>query len=232
MSATPARRARAGPGSAGRPLRRDAERNRQRILDAASEVFAARGLDASLDDVAALAGVGIGTVYRRFANKDVLVEALFEHKIERIVGLAAEAAAMPDGWSGLAYYLEAAATLQAKDLGLRQVLFGGGYGHECVARARARLRPPLARLVDRAHAEGSLRADITYADIPIAMLMLSSVAAVTRAVNEQAWRRCLTVVLDGLRARPHTTPLSAPPVTLDELQEIMRIWVPTRRSAG
>ena len=63
------------------PLRSDAERNRQRILAAAAEVFAERGLDVSLDDIAAAAGVGVGTVYRRFPDKDALIDALFEEKI-------------------------------------------------------------------------------------------------------------------------------------------------------
>ena len=67
----------AGPPPGARPLRADAERNRRRMLEAAAEVFATRGLAATLDDVAHHAGLGVGTVYRRFADKDALVEALF-----------------------------------------------------------------------------------------------------------------------------------------------------------
>ncbi|MFI5068732.1 MAG: helix-turn-helix domain-containing protein, partial [Streptosporangiales bacterium] len=67
----------AGPDDGNRPLRSDAERNRRRILRAAAEVFTERGLDATLDDVARHAGVGVGTVYRRFPDKDALVEELF-----------------------------------------------------------------------------------------------------------------------------------------------------------
>ena len=73
-----------------RPLRADAERNRRRILAAAAEVFADRGLDVSLDDIAAAAGVGVGTVYRRFPNKDSLIDALFEEKMGRVIALARE----------------------------------------------------------------------------------------------------------------------------------------------
>src|SRR5499425_2315450 len=84
-----------------RPLRRDAERNRQRILKAASEVFNERGLEVSLDEIARHAGVGVGTVYRRFRTKEELVEALFIDRIEEVAALAEEAAEVPDPWSGL-----------------------------------------------------------------------------------------------------------------------------------
>src|SRR5579884_266131 len=89
-----------------RPLRADAERNRQRILRAAAEVFTTRGLQTSLDEVARHAGVGVGTVYRRFPDKDALVEALFEERIQQIIGLADAAWNEPDSWSALASFLE------------------------------------------------------------------------------------------------------------------------------
>jgi len=98
-----------------RPLRRDAERNRQRILKAALEVFTERGLDASLDEVARHAGVGVGTVYRRFRTKEELVEALFVNRIEEVAALAEEATRAADPWSGLACFMEQAATILAED---------------------------------------------------------------------------------------------------------------------
>ena len=84
-----------------RPLRRDAEMNRQRILRAASQVFTARGLQATLDDVARQAGVGVGTVYRRFPDKEALVDALFEDKLQALVTEAERALEAPDSWTGL-----------------------------------------------------------------------------------------------------------------------------------
>src|ERR1700758_4680683 len=75
----------------GRPLRRDAERNRQRVLKAASEVFTECGLEVSLDEVARHAGVGVGTVYRRFRTKEELIEALFMDRLDSITALAHEA---------------------------------------------------------------------------------------------------------------------------------------------
>src|SRR6266566_2146364 len=91
QAAAPAGALPADPGAAasdGRPLRRDAERNRQRILRAAAEVFTERGLQATLDDVARRAGVGVGTVYRRFPDKEALVEALFTERLDALAGFA------------------------------------------------------------------------------------------------------------------------------------------------
>src|SRR5215212_8386823 len=105
------------------PLRADAERNRERILDAAREVFAERGLDVTLDEVARHAGVGVGTAYRRFPNKHVLIEALMIERIAELEATARECLADPDPWNGVATYLERALAQQAADRGLKEVLF-------------------------------------------------------------------------------------------------------------
>src|SRR3984885_6165269 len=97
-----------GPETGARPLRRGAERNRQRILAAAAEVFNERGLDVSLDEIARHAGVGVGTVYRRFSTKEELIEALFMDRLDSITALAEDAAETADPWSGLASFLEQA----------------------------------------------------------------------------------------------------------------------------
>src|ERR1700760_3728659 len=88
-----------GPGE--RPLRRDAERNRQRILAAAADVFTERGLDATLEGGARAAGVGIGTVYRRFPDKETLISELFRDRVDALVTVAEEACAARDPWHGL-----------------------------------------------------------------------------------------------------------------------------------
>ncbi|MDX6618207.1 MAG: hypothetical protein QOK36_593, partial [Gaiellales bacterium] len=108
--------------AAERPLRRDAARNRERILAAAGEVFATRGLEVTLDDIAHHAGVGVGTVYRRFPDKEGLIDALFEERIAAIAALAEEAAAHEDPWAGLVFFFERSLTEQAADRGLKQLL--------------------------------------------------------------------------------------------------------------
>src|SRR4029077_3987615 len=105
-----------------RPLRRDAERNRQRILTAAAEVFNERGLEGSLDEIARHAGVGVGTVYRRFRTKDELVEPLCMDRLDMVAALGEEAFAAPDPWSGLVSFMERMAEIMAGHLGPRQNL--------------------------------------------------------------------------------------------------------------
>ena len=87
--------------TAARPLRADAERNRQRILDAAKTLFAERGVDVSVEEIAAAAGVGIGTFYRRFPDRESLVEAVFATKMEQVVQVARDALEIEDPWDGV-----------------------------------------------------------------------------------------------------------------------------------
>jgi AcrR family transcriptional regulator len=195
-----------------RPLRADAARNRERILVAAAEVFAERGLEASLDDIAHRAGLGVGTVYRRFPGKEELIEALFEQSVHGVVALAEKAEAMEDSWEGLAWFLERATEMQSQDLGLRDVILHSGYGRERVAVARDSIVPVVTRLVERAQRDGTLRKDVVATDIPVIELMLSAVSMYTNSSAPDLWRRYLAIVLDGLAAeRSGTGTLPAEP---------------------
>src|SRR5207244_7455255 len=111
-----------------RPLRRDAERNRQRILDAARVVFAERGLSGSHDDIARQAGVGVGTVYRRFPDKEQLIDALFEARIGEVAEVARAAVGNPDPWEALVGFVIRAQELQSQDRGLKEIVLGGTRG--------------------------------------------------------------------------------------------------------
>src|SRR5437764_10603461 len=95
-----------------RPLRSDAERNRRLILDAAREAFATGGLQVSLDEIARRAGVGVGTVYRRFADKEALIDALFEDSLGELVAQAEEALRDEDPWAGFVRWFEGFVGLQ------------------------------------------------------------------------------------------------------------------------
>jgi AcrR family transcriptional regulator len=210
-------------GSGDRPLRRDAERNRQRILAAAAEVFTERGLDATLDEVARAAGVGVGTVYRRFPDKESLVAELFRDRIDALVTVAEEACTAPDPWQGLASYLEFAASALAGDLGLRQLMMFATYDRDQVCYARDRMFPVLSRLVERAQTAGQVRDDFRATDIKLIAFMLASVAEYAAAIRPEIWRRYLTLLLDGLRpARDTVTPLPVRAPSPDELQAAMR----------
>ena len=216
------------PGSAEcagpiRPLRRDAERNRQRILRAAAEVFTERGLDVSLDEVARHAGVGVGTVYRRFRTKEDLVEALFVDRIDEVAALAEAALESSDPWSGLACFMEQAASMLAQDLGLRQMMMFATYGGDRCWYARQRMAPLAAKLVERAQAAGQVRSDLGPTDIPFIMFMLTEAAQFAKRVSPEIWRRYLTLVLDGLRPeREGVSPLPVRAMTPDEFEMTMR----------
>ena len=206
-----------------RPLRRDAERNRLRILRAAAQVFTEQGLRATLDDVADRAGVGVGTVYRRFPDKEALVEALFTERLDAVVGFAEQALAEPDPWAGLVSFLEQAAGLIAGDRGLRQILMFASYGRNRVDQARARMLPVVSAMVERAQAAGQVRADLRPTDIPLTLFMLSSTSEYALHVRPEIWRRYLALVLDALRpSRATATDLPEPALTPDEMVQAMR----------
>jgi AcrR family transcriptional regulator len=206
-----------------RPLRRDAERNRQRILKAASEVFTERGLEVSLDEVARHAGVGVGTVYRRFRTKEDLVEALFVDRIESVAVLAEEATRVSDPWSGLASFMEQAAGKLAGDLGLRQMMMFAVYGGDKIWYARQRNQPLVTKLVERAQAAGQLRSDLRPTDIPFILFVLSEAAQFARQTSPEIWRRYLTIVLDGLRPeREGVTPLPVPAMRPEDFEKT--VW--------
>lgn len=206
-----------------RPLRRDAERNRERILEAAAQVFTSRGLDASLDDVARAAGVGVGTVYRRFPDKESLVAELFTSRLATMVAAAERAYHHPDAWTGLTEFLELIADTFAGDLGIRQMLMFGTYGSDLVSTARERMVPVVSRLVERAQATGQVRADLSPTDIPCIGLMLSLIAQYAGDIRPHIWQRYLALILDGLRPeRSGTTPLPIPALLPSEMENLIR----------
>ena len=212
-----------GDCRAERPLRRDAERNRQRILHAAAEVFTQRGLDATLDDVARQAGVGVGTVYRRFPDKETLVAELFQDRIDAMVAVAEDAYAAPDPWVALVSFLEYAAETLAGDIGLRQLMMFATYGKDRVAYARERMRPVVARLVERAQEAGALRQDFSATDVPLIAYLLAAAAEYAGPVQPDIWRRYLALIIDGMRAsRDSASQLPVEALTPAEIERSMR----------
>ncbi len=208
-----------------RPLLADARRNRARILAAAHEVFAGRGLDVSLDEIAAHAGVGVGTVYRRFADKDALIDALFEERIGEIAAAGRRALAAEDPWEGFVAFMREAEALQTADRGLKQALLSRGRGHERVERARETIAPIVTALVERARAGGRLRSDLAPSDVPLVHLMIGAVADATRDVAPEVWRRLLGIVLDGMcTRRDRPTELSAAPLDREQFAAAMSRW--------
>ncbi len=139
-----------------RRLRADAARNRQRLIDAAAEVFAARGLDATLDEIARHAGVNVATAYRHFANKHELAREFLRQCVDRAVAVAEEAAAEPDPWVGLTQFLERSLDMIASNRALVDVL-KREHGAEQFDELLQRTLVPLDKLLARGHQAGVVR---------------------------------------------------------------------------
>ena len=129
-------------------------------------MFRDRGVAATLNDVAHHAGLGVGTVYRHFANKEELIDALFEDMVETVDRYVREAAEEPDAWLGLTRALQQVCEVQAFDRGLREVMLGTGRGPERQQQMRERVAPTVDVLVARAQEQGTLRADVVPAGLP------------------------------------------------------------------
>lgn len=215
------------PADVPRPLRADAERNRRRLVAAAREVFATRGVDVTLDDVAHHAGVGVATAYRRFTNKDELIEAVFEEQVQNIVDVGNEALRMADSWDGVVHFLVTASGVMAGDRGLQEVFLRRSHSEDGLARARDRLLPVTGAIIERARRDGHLRADIEDTDFPVFQHMLGAVTTLSRDVRPELWRRYLTIILDGLRPeRAGATALPEPAPATAELEAILGLRAP------
>jgi AcrR family transcriptional regulator len=222
-------------GAQARPLRADAARNRERILAAAQEVFAERGLDVTLDDIAAHAGLGVGTVYRRFADREALVEALFDQKMRAKLETVQAALTVPpeQAFDVLIDILRTNCEHLARDRGLRQVMLSSVYGQDEVARCRDEMNVAAEELVRRAKATGKLRPDFEPSDIAVLLLMIGAVADFAGAVDPELWRRYFDVMVDGLRAQATPAamlsvdaPTCVPALAIKDLLTAMRSWRP------
>jgi AcrR family transcriptional regulator len=186
--------------AADRPLRRDAEQNRQRLLDAAAEVFAEHGLEASVDEIARTAGVGMGTLYRRFPTKDALISALVHEVLSTMLEIARKGTEHPGG-AGLEYFLQAVSAYQDAHRGCLARLWNAGPEHELVQEIRRLIEVMLAE----AKQHGRVRADITGTDVTIALWAIRGIIETTQGHAPEAWQRHLDVYIAGLR--PAADPL-------------------------
>lgn len=214
-----------------RQLRRDAEANRRHILEAAGQLMAERGLAAPLEEIAAAAGVGIATLYRRFPTRDDLIEALFEDRVAAYLADLETAARMADGWEGLIWFLKSAAARQIADRALNELLEHDP-GPGVIRQLLERVWPLAEQLVKRAKSSGRLRSDFTVADLTLVQQMLVAAGTATSAASDTAWQRYLTLVIDGLVAsRPAPSAQKEPALSLDQLEALhaIRSAVPRRR---
>lgn len=209
------------PTAAAKTLRSDARRNRERLVASARELFAGAGLDVSVEEITHHAGLGMGTLYRHFPTKEELVDAVLEDGFAELVGAAEQAVADEDAWAGFTGFLERALALHAANRGLKDVLATREDGRRRAEAMRARIRPLLRRMIERAQAQGTLRPDFTAEDLPLVFWTGDRVIHATAAVAPDYWRRYLALLLDGLRADA-ATPLPRPPLTRGQLTRATR----------
>jgi AcrR family transcriptional regulator len=190
----------------GRQPRADARRNVERLVAATRAAIAETGVDASAHEIAARAGVGVGTFYRRVPSREVLLLAVLDEVLADIARAADRALRLPDPWQGLSEFAAAYVGLRSESCGIGEAL-GGACGTDLDATLAA-LCERFRLLVERAQAAGAMRSDVAWQDVPF---LLASVATGRRTLGLQAageqWRRNLTVLLDGLRT-PTPTPLT------------------------
>jgi AcrR family transcriptional regulator len=192
------------------------------LLAAASELFAERGLTVTLNDIAHRAGVGVGTAYRRFANKDEVIDALFEQRLEEVIAVAEDALSEPNAWHGLVTFLEQSLQMQFGDRGLTEIMNSPQLGRGRVNQTRDRIAPLMTQLVDRAKEQRAVRPDFDQTDLIFIQLSLSAIIDSTRELAPDLYRRYLTMWLDGIQAGSSSgTELPTPALSANETHEVM-----------
>jgi AcrR family transcriptional regulator len=187
-----------------RASRSDVKRNDTLLVAAAREVFAVRGVEAPLDEIARRAGLGIGTLYRHFPTREALVEAIFAERVGEFLAVAEAALAAEDAWVGLVGFLEATLELQSGDRVLKEIFLRYPPGDGRLAETRQRMQQLFAQLLDRAHDQGALRADFGLPDLALLLWSFAPVIDATAEFAPTAWRRHLHWLLDGLRPQAAT----------------------------
>jgi AcrR family transcriptional regulator len=185
-------------GCSGRPLRADAKRNRDQLLAAGRAAFTERGADASLEDIARRAGVGVGTLYRHFPSRQALIEAVY---VEEVETLCRSAGANPDSssWDALVSWFNRFVDYVATKRALVDEMVATiGQDAQVFRTCHDAIQTAGGPLLERAKQDGAVRPDVEFIDV---MRMVGGVTMIRNAAPEDI-RRVLTVALDGLRYRP------------------------------
>lgn len=195
-------------------------------MEAARELFATEGLGPSLNDVAHHAGVGVGTVYRRFPTKDALFEAIFIDGLDQLTQLAESALQQQDSWQGFAWFVEQMCEITATNRGLREIAFSKAYGGDRIDAVHRHLEPALAKLIVRAQSDGHLRPEVSPTDMPLIGLMTGTVSEFAGHVGADLWRRYVAILLDGMRHRADHGTVSVDALSDEALELAMHTWEP------
>ena len=182
-----------------RPLRADARRNRERILESAREVFAEYGVDAQMDDVAQRAGVGVGTVYRHFPTKEALLTEMVRVRFQEFAEVAVLAEDIVDPLEALETIMRRSAEAVEGDTGFQLAMMGSNeLEWEGIEEQKGALAEVVTRVISRAVAAGAVREDFSFDDF--AMVMCGTTATMYYKPGSADWRRHLDLMLQGVRA--------------------------------
>jgi AcrR family transcriptional regulator len=180
-----------------RAVRSDAIRNYHRILDAARDVLGESGADASMEEIAARAGVGVGTVYRRFTSKDALIDELLRLALDELVAASDQALARSDG-HGLEELLRAFGASFADHARYATLLLE----RPADAATEHKIRAAIVDLTQRARAAGTVDPDVGSDDVMALISALRGLVQSTAPIKARVWQRFLDIHLAGMRARP------------------------------
>ena len=198
-----------------RPLRADAERNRERIVAAAADLFAQRGLSVPLEEVARVAGVGVATVYRRFPTRTDLAIEVFERNMAAYSDAVDKALVNPSAADGFRELILDLCALQAADPARRALLTTAFPPSSLIEQRVAETVEQVGALVDRAHRAGALRVGVGVGDVVVMLLANAGVLEATHAHAPDAWRRFAALMVDAFCTGPRTTlPPPTPPEDL------------------
>jgi AcrR family transcriptional regulator len=203
-------------------LRADAERNRERIVGAARALFAERGIEVTMEEVARRAGVGVATLYRRFPTRADLVAGAFEEKMWRFADGARIALTDPDPWHGFCRYVQSLSAMQATDRGFSDVLTMTFPSAARFEAARVQAYADFSELTRRAQEAGSLRRDFVPEDLIIALMASAGVVAATGEAAPKSAPRLIGYLLQAFAA-PGGGTLPPPPSTRQMYQAILRL---------
>lgn len=195
-----------------RALRADAERNRRRILDAARKVFADEGLGVGVDAVARTAGVGVGTLYRRFPTKHDLLAAVIEDGVTRLADEVEQVESLEDPWQAFEATVRAFAETIARDRGFYEVIHGTPEFIPIAQESKLRLMDTVQRVLTRAQDAGVVRKDIVADDIGVFAQVAARMPRWRLEAQPELWTRYLALTLDGMRPEaatelPHEAPI-------------------------
>lgn len=182
-----------------RTLRADAQRNLERILEVAGQEFAARGSEASVADIAGLAGVGTATIFRRFPTKDALVAAVVERRMAELVAIVGEALSQPGPGRAFRAVMRAVAEYNVHDRCFCESTATDVFSEPNVAALAEEFTRGMETLLERAQAAGEIRKDVTAVDALVLVFAVAQSARTVEVAAPDAWRRYLDIVLDGLR---------------------------------